>query len=171
MKAQFGASPLLLLLAAIAAGCDPHEPPPSKGSSTPAYERAEVHPLVPGQVPVRVGELGPSFPACYAMARFRERVVTEPVAVRAAPSEQAEETARIAPGGQFFICNRSHDQRWFAIVWDAAEGASRSCGVSLPLSSRRDYDGPCESGWIPSALVRLESGIIHPEGEGGNSTN
>jgi hypothetical protein len=168
MKAQFGAAAFAL----AAAGCDPGGgSAPSQGSTTPAYERAEVRPLEPGRVPVRVGENGPSFPACYGMARFRERVVTEPVPVRAAPSDQAEEIARIAPGGRFFLCSRSHDQRWLAIVWHAAEGASRSCGVSRPSSARRDYEGPCESGWIPSALVHLESRIVHPEEGAGNSTD
>lgn len=164
MKAQFRVLPLLGILplaGAVLAGCDPgREPPPSQGSTTPAYERAEAAPLVPERVPIRIGELGPNFAACNGVGRFRERAVTEPVAVRAAPFEQARETARIAPGGQFFICTRSHDQRWFAIVWNAASGAGPDCGVSRPSPSRRDYDGPCESGWIPSALVRLESGIV-----------
>ena len=157
MKAQLGA----ILMAALAA-CDQ---PAGGGSTTPAYERASVEGLRPGGVPVRIGELGPNFPACYAMARFRDRVVAEDeaVPVRAAPFEQARETARLPASGQFFICTRSHDQRWFAVVWDEAGGASRSCGVSQPVSARRDYSGPCRSGWIPSALVRLESGILERE--------
>ena len=169
MKAQLGA-----LLFFLAAACDGSgEPPPSKGSTTPAYERVTNEAdLDPGATPVRIGELGANFPACYAMARFRDRVVAEaqPIAVRAAPFEQARETGRIAADGQFFICTRSHDQRWFAIVWDEAQGASRSCGVSVPATVRRDYDGPCRSGWIPSAPVRLESGILHELPTQGNSS-
>jgi hypothetical protein len=160
MKAQLAA-----LLLSLAAGCDGSgDPPASRGSTTPAYERVTNEAeLDPGETPVRIGELGPNFPACYAMARFRDRVVAEgqPIPVRAAPFEQARETGRIAADGQFFICTRSHDQRWFAIVWNEADGASRSCGVSVPAPVRRDYDGPCRSGWIPSAPVRLESGILH----------
>lgn len=171
MKAQSGARPLVLmaLLAIAASGCDrSQEQQAGRGSTTPTYERAEVKPLERGDEPVRIGELGPNFPACYAMARLRERVVTEAVPVRSAPSEQGRETARMPLDRQFFICARSHDQGWFGIVWDNAAGASPDCGVSRPLTSRRDYGGPCESGWIPSALVRLESGIIHdtlPAGE------
>jgi hypothetical protein len=168
MKAQFGP----FLLAAALGACDvPATPPSGQGSTTPAYQRAEQRALDPGTVPVRVGELGPSFPACYAIARFRDRVVAdeEPVPVRAAPFEQARETARIPADGQFFICTRSHDQRWFAVVWDAAGGASRSCGVSHPASSRRDYDGPCRSGWLSSAVVRLESGIRHADAPPANA--
>lgn len=169
MKAQLGA-----LLSLLVAGCDGSgDPPASRGSTTPAYERVtnEADPD-PGETPVRIGELGANFPACYAMARFRDRVVAEgqPIAVRAAPFEQARETGRIAADGQFFICTRSHDQRWFAIVWHEAEGASRSCGVSVPATVRRDYDGPCRSGWIPSAPVRLESGILHEVPTQANST-
>jgi hypothetical protein len=163
MKAQLAA---ILLAAAAATGCDVREPPPSEGSTTPAYERVkEEGALDPGERPVTIGELGSSFPACYAMARLRDRVVAEneAVPVRAAPTEQAREIARLPASGQFFICTRTHDQRWFAIVWDEAEGASRRCGVSQPVSARRDYSGPCRSGWIQSAQVRLESGILHRE--------
>ena len=171
MKAQSGA----ILLILLASACDdPVELPPGRGSTTPAYERVENDvALDPGTVPVRVGELGPNFPACYAIARFRDRVVAdgEPVAVRSAPFDQARETARIAASGQFFICTRTHDQRWFAIVWDEAGGAARGCGVSVPASVRRDYRGPCNSGWIPSASVRLESGILDEVPAQANSTD
>ncbi|HEX8526392.1 hypothetical protein [Allosphingosinicella sp.] len=163
MKAQAGAAFLLLLLLAACEGRS--DPPPSEGATTPAYERVKnsASSLGEAETPVRIGELGPNFPACYAMARFRDRVVADarPVPVRAAPFEQARETGRVGADGQFFICTRSHDQRWFAIVWDEAAGASPACGVSLPVAARRDYDGPCRSGWVQSSLVRLESGIRH----------
>jgi len=171
MKAQLGA---ILLLAAAAAACEgPGEPPAGQGSTTPAYERASDKALAAGDVAVRIGELGPNFPACYAIARFRDRVVAseQAVPVRAAPSEQARETARMPAAAQFFICTRSHNQRWFAVVWHDSEGASRSCGVSQPASARRDYAGPCNSGWIPSALVRLESGILDREPVQANSSD
>jgi hypothetical protein len=171
MKAQRAAAVLLLL---AAAGCEGStDPGPSEGSTTPGYERGEKEAeLERTERKVRIGELGPNFPACYAIARFRDRVLADgqPVPVRAAPSEQAQEKGRIAAAGQFFICTRSHDQRWFAIVWHEAEGASRSCGVSTPLPSRSDYSGPCNSGWIPSALARLESGMRHDESGQQNAT-
>jgi len=170
MKAQLAA----ILLAALAAGCEPGEPTSGGGSTTPARDRsAAASAPAPDARPVTIGELGPNFPACYAMARFRDRIVAEreAIAVRAAPFDEAPETGRLAASAQFFICTRTHDQRWFAVVWDEAEGASRRCGVSQPLSVRRDYSGPCESGWIPSVLVRLESGILHREPEAANSTN
>lgn len=162
MKAQLAA---ILLAGAALAGCDPPDSPAGGGSTTPAVVRAPATELDPGERPVTIGELGPNFPACYAMARFRDRVVSqdEAVPVRAAPFDQARETARLPASAQFFICTRTHDQRWFAVVWDEAEGASRRCGVSQPVNARRDYGGPCRSGWIPSALVRLESGILHRE--------
>jgi hypothetical protein len=170
--ARLAAVILLAPAAAALSGCEGStDPGPSQGSTTPEYERAQnAAGLARSEQKVRVGELGPNFPACYAMARFRDRVVEEgqPVPVRAAPSDQAEESGRIAADGQFFICTRSHDQRWFAVVWHDIDGASRSCGVSTPLPARRDYQGPCESGWIPSALVRLESGIRHAEPTLGN---
>lgn len=171
MKAQLAA---ILLAAATASACDSGEPAAGGGATTPAYERvtADTQPD-PGARPVTIGELGPNFPACYAMARFRDRVVAqdETVPVRAAPFDQARETARLPASAQFFICTRTHDQRWFAVVWEEGQGASRRCGVSQPIGARRDYAGPCESGWIPSALVRLESGILHRDGPSTNSTD
>lgn len=173
MKAQLAA--ILLLLLPLGAGCDgPDRAPSGQGATTPVYERAtQEKALDPGETPVRIGELGPSFPACYAIARFRDRVVeqAQPVPVRAAPFEQARETGRLAADGQFFICTRTHDQRWLAVVWDEAAGAGRNCGVSVPAPARRDYDGPCRSGWIPSALVRLESGIRHDPPVQSNSSD
>jgi hypothetical protein len=172
MKAR---SATLVALLAAAAACDDVRDTQAGGggSTTPRYERAAETDLRPGDMPVRIGELGPNFPACYAMARFRDRVVAdgEAVAVRGAPFEQARETARLPASAQFFICTRSHDQRWFAAVWDEAQGASRTCGVSQPVSARRDYDGPCQSGWIPATLVRFESGIIHDEPGQANSSD
>ncbi|HEX9931987.1 MAG TPA: hypothetical protein VGB08_04020 [Allosphingosinicella sp.] len=168
-------SAALAALLFAAAACDEVAGPQAAGggSTTPRYERAADAGLTPGDMPVRIGELGPNFPACYAMARFRDRVVAEneAVPVRAAPFDQARETTRLAASAQFFICTRSHDQRWLAAVWDEAEGASPDCGVSQPVSARRDYGGPCRSGWIPATLVRFESGIIHRDPGQANSSD
>ncbi|MDP8994784.1 MAG: hypothetical protein M3N07_07380 [Pseudomonadota bacterium] len=172
MTIRTAAIPMVLLFAASCSG--EGEPPPSQGATTPAYERVEndSSSLDQAETPVRIGELGPNFPACYAVGRFRDRVVGEGEAIpaRAAPFDQARETGRIPAGGRFFICNRSHDQRWFAVIWDESEGAGRRCGVSLPIPQRRDYEGPCRSGWVPSALVLLESGMRDEEPQGNASS-
>lgn len=140
------------------AGCgEPQDRNASFGSTTPRYERApEDGNLLAGNVtPVRVGELGPSFAACNSLGEVRERAVDGAIEVRAAPFEPARQTGQLPPGSTFFICSRSLDQRWLGVVYDRSGQASRACGVTTPSPARRDYEGPCESGWVPSAQVRL----------------
>ena len=110
-------------------------------------------PVTSEAVPVRIGELGPSFPACNATGTTRNLAEGETLPVRAAPFDTAQETGRVAAGARFSICSRSHDQKWFGIVF--AGGAEQDCGVSAPVASRRAYEGPCRSGWVSSPLVKL----------------
>jgi hypothetical protein len=123
----------------------------------PPLPEAEVRTAA---VPVRVGESGPSFDACAATGTTRniEPAKGETLLVRAAPFDTAEASGTVAAGARFFVCTRSHDQRWLGIVWHEGEGASEACGVSSPSVSRRGYDGPCRSGWAPAAFVKLIAG-------------
>ena len=121
-------------------------------------EEREASPVVPGAVPVRIGELGPSFEACGTAATTRHLTAGQQLAVRAAPYDAAAETGQVAAGGQFFDCARSHDLRWMGIVYDEGGKLASGCGVSSPVARRRDYDGPCRSGWVSSAFVKLIAG-------------
>ena len=121
-------------------------------------ERIEPTPVDTEAVPVRSGELGPSFEACGTAATTRHLTAGQQLAVRAAPYDAAAETGQVAAGGQFFVCARSHDQRWMGIVYDEGGKLASGCGVSSPVASRRDYDGPCRSGWVSSAFVKLIAG-------------
>jgi hypothetical protein len=114
-------------------------------------------------VPVRIGELGANFSACSARGTTR-RVVGEgeSIAVRSAPFEASKQTAALAHGSTFFVCARSLDQQWFGVVFDEAGTASPSCGVLAPIPARRDYAGPCKSGWISSASVKLSGAADVP---------
>jgi hypothetical protein len=169
MQAQRAATALLAL--AALAGCgDPAADPNAQGSTTPPYVRAESEASLLNEAvtPVRVGELGPGFAACNARGAARERGGGGEVAVRSAPFEQAAQIDRLAAGAEFFICSRTHDQRWFGIVYDEGGQASERCGVSSPAPERRPYQGPCAAGWVPSLRVRLVSGVPHqlpPQGE------
>ncbi|MBC7985449.1 MAG: hypothetical protein H7X93_02075, partial [Sphingomonadaceae bacterium] len=75
--------------------------------------------------------------------------------VRAAPFANARQSDALDNGDAVFLCARSHDQDWFGVVYDEAGEITGACGVSEPVPSRRAYDGPCRSGWVPSAFVRL----------------
>lgn len=162
MKAQLG--PATALLLAFLAGCGERAPDlNAQGSTTPPYVRAEDNTVLRDTVtPVRVGELGPNFAACNARGAVRERASAEAVPVRAAPFEVSEEIDYLPAGAQFFICARTQDQRWLGIVYDSGGEAAVRCGVSAPIPSRRNYGGPCAAGWVPSARVRLVSGVPHP---------
>lgn len=147
--------------ALLVAGCGGYSDAGSnQGSTTPRYERAQGDRSLLGETttPVRIGELGPNFAACNTFGRTRNLAAGEMLPVRAAPYETAQEIDRFPPPADFFICSRSHDQRWFGIVYADGGNASPACAVTAPVGSRRDYDGPCRSGWVPSALVRLTSG-------------
>lgn len=155
MRPQFLLLPLLMV-----AGCgDEAATEGSEGSTTPRYVRPEPTALPSDRVqPVRVGEMGPAFAACAAQGTTRERVMDGPVPVFAAPFEGVEQIDSLEAGARFFICSRSHDQRWFGIVYDEEGAASERCGVSRPMD-RAIYRGPCAAGWVSSARVRLDSGI------------
>ncbi len=159
MRAQFALLPLM----AVLSGCGDSAPDPAaQGSTTPPYLREEVRPLTSGRVQaVRIGEMGPAFAACNARGTPRDRVAGGPIDVRAAPYSQEEAIDRLAPGATFFICSRTHDQRWFGIVYDEGGRVDDRCGVSRPVERRQDYRGPCAAGWVASSEVRLESGVPH----------
>lgn len=163
MKARAAFLPLALILA----GCGERAPENRHvgGSTTPPYVRDESDSTVLNQVetPVRVGELGPSLAACNAHGAIRERGGPQPLPVRAAPFDAAEEIDRLVPGAEFFICSRSQDERWFGIVYDEGGRATPRCGVDAPSPQRRVYRGPCAAGWVPSARVRLRSGVARPQ--------
>jgi hypothetical protein len=155
---------LFLLPLMLLAGCQDQPIANGYGSTTPRYDRPveSRSNLDQAVVPVRIGELGRNFAACNAQGEVRERATDGAMPVRAAPFEQAQQKGQLPPGSTFFICSRSIDQRWLGVVYDKAGQASRSCGVSSPVGQRRDYEGPCDSGWVASAQVRLISGVQTP---------
>ena len=123
----------------------------------------------PGERPVRIGEGGPRFDACQAMGRVTGLREAE-LDVLIAPFDAAERKDSLSAGQLVHICTRSHDQQWLGIVYDdtaaaaepnadgTATGGSQDCRVSSPVRSKRNYDGPCKSGWVESTFVRLVAG-------------
>jgi len=114
--------------------------------------------VTPGALPVRVGELGANFRACGAAGTTRNLKSGEILPVRLAPYDNAGEKGGVAAGGRFFVCSRSLDQKWFGIVYEEDGALAERCGVSEPVTPRRDYEGPCRSGWVQSAFVKLIAG-------------
>lgn len=163
MRARFLPIAAILLLP----GCNDQPVANGYGSTTPQYERPTESKsnLDTAVVPVRIGELGRNFAACNAQGEVRERATNGPMPVRAAPFEQAQQKGQLPPGSTFFICSRSLDQRWLGIVYNRNGQAGAGCGVNAPAPERRDYRGPCDSGWVASAQVRLISGVQAPPGQ------
>ncbi|MEH6790304.1 hypothetical protein [Parasphingorhabdus sp.] len=120
----------------------------------------------PSAKPVRIGEGGPRFDACQSVGEVG-RHDSGALPVLSAPFDAAAKKDSLAPGQRVYICTRSIDQQWFGIVYDkppvAAEGAPEArspgtCGVSSPVRAKRNYDGPCASGWVESIYVVLVAG-------------
>lgn len=105
--------------------------------------------------PVVVGQFGPRFDACQATGLVRS--VSGELPVRAAPFDRGRQLGTVSNGDRVFVCNRSHDQSWLAIVYSENGEISGTCGVSVPVASRREYDGPCLSGWVSSAFIQLRA--------------
>jgi len=120
----------------------------------------------PSAKPVRIGEGGPRFDACQSVGQVG-RHDSGALPVLSAPFDAAEKKDSLAPGQRVYICTRSIDQQWFGIVYDQpASGGDDTevargpgdCGVSTPVRAKRNYDGPCQSGWVESIYVVLVAG-------------
>jgi hypothetical protein len=118
--------------------------------------------LTPVPIAVRVGELGPNFPACSADGTTRHPAAGETLPVRFAPFDIATRTGALPADARFFICTRSLDEKWVGIVYDKSGTLSPACGVSEAADAPHDYKGPCQSGWVQSAYVKLVSGEDQP---------
>ncbi len=112
--------------------------------------------------PVTIGEDGPRLDACGVMGQVT-RAGGNGLALRAAPFAEAKSVATLAEGARLHVCTRSIDQKWLGVVVrpTPAEGDSApplDCGVSSPVDRKQAYEGPCASGWVASAYVRLVAG-------------
>ena len=155
---------LLAIAAFLLAACGDTVPVDEigNGQADEAAEANGARPVAVGAVPVRIGELGSSFNACGGAGTTRNLRAGEGLELRAAPFDSAALVGAVPAGSQFFICSRSHDQRWMGIVFDESGTLGPGCGVSAPVRTRRAYDGPCRSGWVSSAFVKLISGVESP---------
>jgi hypothetical protein len=146
----------------VLVGCGQSVPSEGSGNGVAAREERPADSALPSAVPVRVGELGPSFAACPGAGTTRNLAPGAPLTIRAAPYENGAEIESVPVGTRFFVCTRSMDQKWLGIVVHESGALDPSCGVSTPLPRRRSYEGPCRAGWVSSASVRLIAGLDQP---------
>jgi hypothetical protein len=140
--------PLCLLLAACSQ---------STGMGNEAAINDTYEAMTPGTRPVRIGEGGASFAACANVGRVVNVGSNEQpyLALRAAPFQEADELLRLSNAARLLVCTRSIDQKWQGVVVPPADAPDADCGVASPVASARDYAGPCRSGWVASAFVRM----------------
>ncbi|MBB3982199.1 hypothetical protein GGR44_001858 [Sphingobium fontiphilum] len=163
------ALPLLLL---FAVGCSDRrevadELPNSALAEAAREEVPESRMEQPLARPVTIGEDGPRLDACGALGRVVQAGASG-LALRAAPFADAREVERLQNGDRAYVCTRSIDQKWLGVVVQPAPvtpvtneagnetgGEPVDCGVSSPVERKAAYDGPCVSGWVSSAYIRL----------------
>jgi hypothetical protein len=153
---------LMLLLAACSKSNDVYEELPNSSlAGAPREEVPESRIESTLARRVTIGEDGPRLDACGTMGQ-----VTRPgasgLAVRTAPFAEAKAVAALTEGTRAYVCTRSIDQKWLGVVVPPASAAGNDaaadCGVSSPVERKQPYDGPCVSGWVGSAYVRLIAG-------------
>ncbi|MCC4232116.1 hypothetical protein LL253_05335 [Sphingobium soli] len=111
---------------------------------------------------VTIGEDGPRLDACGVMGQVT-RAGGNGLALRAAPFAEAKSVATLEEGARLHVCTRSIDQKWLGVVVRPAPAdgdgtPAVDCGVSSPVDRKQAYEGPCASGWVASAYVRLIAG-------------
>ncbi|BBD99429.1 hypothetical protein SAMIE_1029300 [Sphingobium amiense] len=154
--------PILLLSACSRSNDIYEELPNSSLAGAPREEVPESRMDAPVARPVTIGEDGPRLDACGALGQVA-RAGGNGLSLRAAPFADAKELARLGEGQRAWICTRSLDQKWLGVVVQPAPAEGNAteapdCGVSSPVDRRQPYDGPCPSGWVSSAYVRLIAG-------------
>lgn len=111
-----------------------------------------------GFVAVRIGTDGPDLDAC---GGFGQVTGLNPegdnfLAVRSAPTTQAEEIDSLAQGAGVFMCD--YAQGWVGVVYTLSDSDETDCGAGSPVANVQDYSGPCRSGWVSEQYVELIAG-------------
>lgn len=153
---RFIASFSVFAVATALAACNPNVEEES-GTGTAPLNRGEIEANDDLVQSVVIGESGPRFDACQATGIVRSVAGDGRLPVRAAPFSEAEQRDSLTNGDSVFVCNRTHDQSWFGIVYSESRELTGVCGVSSPVSRRSRYEGPCSSGWVSSAFIQLRA--------------
>lgn len=156
---------MLLCLALLVAGCSDSrdvmdELPNSSLAGAAREDVPESRMEAPLARAVTIGEDGSRLDACSGMGMVVQ-AGAQGLALRAAPFADARATAQLTNGARLHLCTRSLDQRWIGVVVvpPVEEGSAPiDCGLSSPVDRKQAYAGPCASGWVASAYVRLIAG-------------
>ncbi|WP_420143108.1 hypothetical protein [Sphingobium sp.] len=151
----------LLVLGACSRSNDVYEELPNSSlAGAPRADVPESRMDAPIARAVTIGEDGPRMDACGTIGQVT-RAGSGGLALHAAPFDDAKTLAQLPDGQRAWVCTRSIDQRWLGVVvpQPAQDGAPPvDCNVASPVSRKQPYAGPCPSGWIASAYVRLIGG-------------
>jgi hypothetical protein len=80
------------------------------------------------------------------------------LAVRGGPGSDYPMRDRLRTRDAFFVCDVSRDGKWMAIVYPRKRQTADACNVSGAIPKAREYRGPCASGWVNAAWVRILAG-------------
>lgn len=155
--------PLLLPLGACSKSNDVYEELPNSSlAGAPRADVPETRMDAPVARPVTIGEDGPRMDACGTLGQV-SRAGPNGIGLHAAPFADAREMGRLMEGQRAYVCTRSLDQKWLGVVVPPASATgdvppAADCGVTSPVDRKQPYDGPCASGWVASAYVRLIAG-------------
>ena len=153
----------MLSMSACSKSTDVYEELPNSSlAGAPREDVPESRMDAPVARPVMIGEDGARFDACGGLGQV-VRPGPDGLSLHAAPFADSKQLARLAEGQRAFVCTRSLDQKWLGVVVPPAPGAdgtapAADCGVGAPVDRRQPYAGPCASGWVASAYVRLIGG-------------
>ncbi|MEY4270471.1 MAG: hypothetical protein RLZZ58_1687 [Pseudomonadota bacterium] len=135
--------PVVAALALMPAACSQPAPPD------------ESHAVVTGAplaaMPVKIGTEGPQLPACASVSR----VIAAGTDAYWAPGEIRAVKARLVGGAHIALCEARDNDQWFGVIFPAPGTDMDLCNVGRPVTSAREYQGPCRWGWIKGGTVQL----------------
>lgn len=76
------------------------------------------------------------------------------LAVKAAPNLKATRTDKLLKNQSVWICEEQKD--WYGIVYTQDE--KKDCGVTKAIKDKKEYGGPCKSGWVSKKYVEPQAG-------------
>jgi len=119
------------------------------------YPAEEPSTQAPEALAVRIGRDGPHRSACDRIGRVANLPggADDFLAVREAPSLDAERIDMLEDDTPFFVCDRQG--QWYGIVYlsDGTLGEPDECGLEDSVGSPQAYEGACLTGWVSSKYV------------------